>query len=116
MPIPDSAPMQAMRACALALPHAEEGTSCVNVSFHAGGKNFLFMGKKEELFTLRLKLADSLASAQELAAERPENYSAGSGGWTLVTFPHGARVPKKRLQGWIEESYRLIAPKKLQQA
>ncbi|MHC4822505.1 MAG: MmcQ/YjbR family DNA-binding protein [Planctomycetota bacterium] len=116
MTIPDSASMSAMRACALALPHAEEGTSCVNVSFHAGGKNFLFLGKKAEHFTLRLKLAESLAAAQKLTTEKPENYRAGNGGWTLVTFQHGARIPKRRLQGWIEESYRLIAPKRLQQA
>ena len=116
MTIPDHASIEAMRTCALALPHAEEGTSCVNVSFHAGGKNFLFLGRKEEYFTLRLKLGDSLKTAQELAAGKPDNYSAGSGGWTLVTFAYNARFPKKRLQSWIEESYRLIAPKKLQQS
>ncbi|MGB0951584.1 MAG: MmcQ/YjbR family DNA-binding protein [Planctomycetota bacterium] len=107
-------PLGEIRDFAMNLPHAEEGTSCKNVAFKAGGKNFLFMGEKDGGMLLRFKLTSSLEAASQLADKEPERYSCGMGGWTTAWFEAKARLPKKRLQGWIEESYTALVPKKFQ--
>lgn len=83
---------ESIRARAMSLPEAVEGSSCVNRAFSAGGKNFVFYGEKDLTCTLRLKRAE---------------------GWTKVVFsPHDA-PPQDDLEAWITESYRLLAPKRL---
>lgn len=107
-------PLAAIRDLAMALPNVEEGTSCKNVAFKAGGKNFLFMGPRDGGMLLRFKLTSSLEAAGKLADKEPERYSCGMGGWTTAWFLPKARLPKKRLQDWIAESYGAIVPKKFQ--
>lgn len=107
-------PLGEIRKLALAFANVEEGTSCKNVAFKAGGKNFLFMGPKDGGVLLRLKLTTSLDAAAELAEKDPERYSCGKGGWTTAWFKPTARLPKQRLQDWIAESYSVLVPKKFQ--
>jgi hypothetical protein len=63
---------------------------------------------------LRFKLTSSLDTASELADKGPERYSCGKGGWTTAWFQPTARLPKKRLQDWIKDSYTALVPKKFQ--
>ncbi len=107
----ESKPMQAIRKLALAFPDVEESDSCVNRAFSAKKKNFLFLGMKDDTYNLRLKLKGSIPEAESLAKEAPENYSVGLHGWTLITLPHAKNPPRGLMKRWIDESFRLIAPK-----
>ena len=81
-----------IRRYAMRFPEAAEGSSCVNRAFSAGGKNFVFLGEKDDLCTLRLKL-DS--------------------GWTKVEFEPTEPPSTSELESWIEESFLLLAPKRV---
>ena len=109
----ESKPMKAIRKIALSYPDVDEGSSCVNRAFKAGKKAFLYMGMKEDTYNLRLKLSNSLDEAETLEKKSPDNYSVGAHGWTLLTFHHTKQPPKKLLERWIDESFRLLAPKAL---
>ena len=89
----DHAISEAIRAHAMTFPQAGEGSSCVNRAFSAGGKNFVFLGEKADLCTLRLKLAD---------------------GWQKIEFAPDEAPPLADIQAWITESFFLLAPKKVQ--
>lgn len=82
-----------IRAHAMTFPETTEGSSCVNRAFAAGGKNFLFLGEKPDLCTLRLKLA---------------------AGWQKIEFTPDEAPPLSELEAWITESFFLLAPKKVQ--
>ncbi len=109
----ESKPMVAIRKLALKYPEVEEGASCVNRAFKARKKSFVFMGMNDSTYHVRLKLSDSLEEAEQLAEESPEHCSVGAHGWTLITFPHRKAPPKGLMKRWIDESFRLLAPKKL---
>ena len=109
----ESRPMAAIRKLALGYPEAAETDSCVNRAFKARGKSFVFLGMKDETYSVRLKLKDSLDEAEELATDSPENFDVGMHGWTLVTFPHSKSPPRGLMKRWIDESFRLLAPKSL---
>ncbi len=111
----DSNPvLDSLREIAIAMPNAEEGVSCNNATFQVGGKNFYFLGMQKGEVLSRLKLVDSLAEAEELAAKDEARYSAGKGGWVTVRLSPTGRLPKQRMKKWIAESYRKLVPKKLQ--
>jgi len=77
----------------MSFPDAVEGSSCVNRAFSAGGKNFVFYGEKADTCTLRLKLAS---------------------GWTKVEFHPDDAPSVDEIEGWVTESFMLLAPKKVQ--
>jgi hypothetical protein len=72
-------------------------------------KAFLFLGAADAM----MKLSDSLDEANELADAEPERYKAGAHGWVTVAFGDAETLPMDRLLKWLDESYRLLAPKKL---
>ena len=43
----------------------------------------------------------------------PAHYGMGKHGWVTARFAPKAKAPVAVLKAWIEESYRLIAPKGL---
>jgi hypothetical protein len=105
--------MDELSRLALRLPGTAEGIACAGTALEsrtitAGGKAFLFLRETE----LRLKLRDSLPEVTELAAERPDRYSVGAHGWVTIR-PTAARAAPEPYARWIEESFRLIAGKKL---
>lgn len=104
---------QAIRKHAMTFPQTEEGSSCVNRAFKAGGKNFAFLGEKPEECKLRLKLKDSVPEVEALQEDDPERYQVGTGGWTLLTFPPDDPPASADLKRWITESFHLLAPKKV---
>jgi len=83
---------EAIRSYATTFPETTEGSSCVNRAFNAGGKNFVFLGEKDDLCVLRLKLAD---------------------GWQKIEFDPTDPPAIKQIQDWIDESFLLLAPKRL---
>jgi hypothetical protein len=105
--------LQALRKLALRYPETEEAIACKGTAlecsaFKARKKTFLFLSHAE----LKLKLQQSLPEAEELAEKAPERYKAGSGGWVTVMF-RDATPPLDLLERWLDESYRLVAPKQL---
>ena len=104
--------MQALRKIALAFPEVEEGIACKGTAiecatFKVRGKAFLFVGRAD----VRVKLSASLAEVAKVAAKEPDRYQAGAHGWVKVTFGDDEPLPVDALSRWIEESYRLLAPK-----
>lgn len=106
--------MKSLRTLALRYPEAQEGVACEGtsaekVTVKAQRKAFLFLGVSDAM----LKLRESLAEAAELASKEPGRYKIGAHGWVTVTFGDGEPSPLDVLERWIDESYRLVAPKQL---
>jgi predicted DNA-binding protein (MmcQ/YjbR family) len=74
-------------------------------------KIFVFFGgPASEQMTV--KLVESNAHALSVEGARPSGYGLGKSGW--VTVPLAADgVDAALLREWIEESYRIVAPKRL---
>jgi predicted DNA-binding protein (MmcQ/YjbR family) len=104
--------MDELRELALALPGTAEGVACAGTAMEAhtvtaGGKAFLFHRPED----LRLKLRDALPEATALAAAEPGRYRVGAHGWVTVLLADPP--PVDLLARWVEESFRLVASKKL---
>lgn len=107
-------PASTLRAFALKLPGAWEDHPWGESVAKVGKKVFVFFGKpKGIVLSLSVKLPESGFEALELPFTEPTGYGLGKGGWVTVSFADGEDVPVEILTGWIEESYRAIAPKKL---
>lgn len=101
---------EGLRATAMALPEATEGTSCVNRAFRVGKKAFFYLGEKPDHIKLMVKLGSSLPAVQAMDDPR---ISVGTFGWTTVRVPLDDLLELGLLAGWVEESYRELVPKKL---
>jgi predicted DNA-binding protein (MmcQ/YjbR family) len=106
----------ALRAFALGLPGAYEdfpwGESVVKVN----KKVFVFLGIEPDpntSFSFSVKLPISGADVLSLPFTEPSGYGLGKSGWVTVRLLPGDDPPVDVLQGWIAESYRAIAPKRL---
>jgi hypothetical protein len=102
-----------IRDHAMTFPDTTEGSSCVNRAFKAGGKNFAFLGEKEDRCSLRLKLGDSIPDIEASADVDPDRWQVGSNGWVLLTFPPDDAPTTTDLEFWVTESFRLLAPKRI---
>jgi hypothetical protein len=106
--------MQSLRTVALSYPEAQQGIACAGTAaekrtIKARDKAFLFLGKAEVM----LKLCESLAEAVEWATKAPSICRVGATGWVTLTVGNVDVLPLDLLYRWIDESYRLLAPKKL---
>ena len=106
--------VKSLRDLALKYPQAEEGIACAGTAIEkrtikVRNKAFLFLGKADAM----LKLSDSLAGAVKLAAKEPGLYKPGANGWVTVKFDADTSPSQEVLARWIDESYRLLAPKQL---
>lgn len=105
-----------VRDFALGLPGAVEefpwGQSVVKVN----KKIFVFLGAEEGVGPpgITVKLTDDEAHAHAMSAPgaRLTGYGLGRAGWVSVPLGDGA-PPEDLLCDWVEESYRVIAPKRL---
>ncbi len=103
----------AVRAFAAGLPGAWEDHPWGESVYKVGKKVFVFFGLLESDAGLRLtvKLRDSHEEALAFEWVVPAGYGLDRGGWVTCVAPDDA--PLEMLTGWIEESYRLVAPKRL---
>ncbi|WP_214413269.1 MmcQ/YjbR family DNA-binding protein [Sphaerisporangium fuscum] len=105
-----------LREFALGLPGAYEdfpwGESVVKVN----KKVFVFLGIEEETEKWKprfsVKLRESNGHALNLPGAAPTGYGLGRAGWVTVSFTDEA-PDVELLCDWVEESYRLVAPKRL---
>lgn len=105
--------IEGLRALALSFPEVVEGDSCVKRSFKARKKGFLYLGENKDGYNVMVKLGPSIEEARDLASARPDTWSVGKGGWAILKFAPSERPPAGLLERWIDESYRLQAPKTL---
>lgn len=98
---------------ALSLPEAWEDHPWGETVAKVGKKIFVFFGSPDpDLGGMTVKLRDSQEPALSVEGAKPAGYGLGRSGWVSVTF--GPHCPGcDLLKDWIEESYRLIAPKRL---
>ena len=99
-----------VRDFAAGLPEAWEDHPWGETVYKVGKKVFVFLGVGDAGH-LTVKLRDSHDDAMAFAWCKPSGYGLDRGGWVSCTVPEDA--PLDMLLGWIEESYRLVAPKRL---
>jgi predicted DNA-binding protein (MmcQ/YjbR family) len=77
-------------------------------------KVFVFLGGGEdsEHLGMSVKLRDSREQALGVPDAYPTRYGLGRGGWVTVPLRETS-PPLDVLTDWVEESYRLVAPKVL---
>ncbi|MFJ4077339.1 MmcQ/YjbR family DNA-binding protein [Streptomyces iakyrus] len=106
-----------VRAFALGLPDAVEefpwGESVAKVN----KKVFVFLGVQDGSYPLgvTVKLKDETAHAHALACPgaEPAGYGLGKAGWVYIPLEQQGTPAAEVLCDWVEESYRVIAPKRL---
>ena len=110
-------PAGELRHFALDLPGAYEDFPWGDRVAKVGKKIFAFLGSAEggaeRGVGLAVKLRDSHEEAMAMDFTTPSGYGLGRHGWINCSFPPGAEVPVELLCDWIDESYRLIAAKRL---
>src|SRR5215510_800370 len=110
-------PAGELRHFALDLPGAYEDFPWGDRVAKVGKKIFAFLGSAEgggeRGVGLAVKLCDSHEEAIAMDFTTPSGYGLGRHGWINCSFPPGAEVPVELLCDWIDESYRLIAAKRL---
>lgn len=106
--------IQALVDYALSLPGASEHHPWGDIAIKVKGKSFVFLsgGRSGTGCAITAKLPESgqaVLSVHEFAS--PAGYGLGKSGWVFAEFPAGEDAPVELLKGWIDESYRAIAPK-----
>ena len=104
-----------MRAFALSLPEAYEDHPWGESVAKVRGKVFAFFGHdddEEHEPGMSVKLMDSNAQALMVPGAEPTGYGLGRSGWVNVPFTK-ASPPLPVLTDWVEESYRIVAPKRI---
>jgi predicted DNA-binding protein (MmcQ/YjbR family) len=102
-----------IRSFALSLPGAFEDHPWGEDVTKVGGKIFVFLGPGGATQPrTTVKLVESHAHALSIDGAEPTGYGLGKSGW--VTVPVRAKgITRTLLCEWIEESYRIVAPKRL---
>lgn len=100
---------------ALALPGAHLDHPWGEDVAKVRGKVFVFLGNGDPThgFLMTAKLPESGAGILMHDFAQPAGYGLGKSGWVSIRHDHGELPPAEVLADWIEESYRVVAPKKL---
>jgi predicted DNA-binding protein (MmcQ/YjbR family) len=93
-------------AFALSLPEAWEDNPWGDTVVKVRKKIFVFVGSDR----VTVKLDESHGHALSVPGAEPTGYGLGKAGWVTVPV---AGVPPDVLRDWVEESYRIVAPKRL---
>jgi predicted DNA-binding protein (MmcQ/YjbR family) len=103
-----------LRAFALSLPGVSEDFPWGERVAKVNGKVFVFLGHDDQdgppLMTV--KLVESHGHALAIEGAEPTGYGLGRSGWVNVPL-RAESVTLDLLRDWIEESYRIVAPKRL---
>ncbi len=98
---------------ALSLPEAFEDHPWGEDVAKVRGKVFLFLSPAASANpSVTVKLVESHGHALSVDGAQPTGYGLGKAGW--VTIPLRAKGLSRELaRDWVEESYRIVAPKRL---
>lgn len=104
---------ETVRAFAFGLPEAREDHPWGESVAKVGKKVFVFFGvlDSDEGLRFTVKLRDSHEEAMAMPWVVPAGYGLDRAGWVTAEAPDDA--PLEMITGWIEESYRIVAPSKL---
>ncbi len=105
----------ALRKTALAYPQATEDFPWGHRAFKVKKKLFLILSYDKDIFNVTVKLPVTGKQALALPFAQPTGYGLGKSGWVTASFGPKDKVPIELLEDWVDESYRVIAPKKLVQ-
>lgn len=75
------------------------------------GKIFVFLGPPPST-RMTVKLDESHGHALAIEGAEPTGYGLGKAGWVTVPL-RAPGVTLDLMRDWIEESYRIVAPKRL---
>ena len=101
---------------ALSLPETELAQPWGHDLAKVRGKTFVFFGGEAGeagQLSLTVKLPISGEMALALPECEPARYGLGKSGWVVFRTAADAPVDTATLEGWIRQSYRAVAPKKL---
>ena len=98
---------------ALNFPEAREEFPWDERVIKVRGKIFVFLGIVEGTLRVGVKLPVSAEMALTLPFTEPTGYGLGRAGWITARFAARDNPPLDLLRGWIEQSYRAVAPKRL---
>jgi predicted DNA-binding protein (MmcQ/YjbR family) len=76
-------------------------------------KTFAYLSAEGEPLSISCKLPLTGQMALTLSFAKPTGYGLGKSGWVTATFGPKEAPPLDLLKDWIDESYRVQAPKKL---
>jgi len=102
-----------LRAFALDYPETREDKPWGETAIKVRGKSFVFLHGEGGELMVTLKLSDRHEFALEYPFASPSRYGLGKSGWVSCRFSRKDKPPLDLLKAWIDESYRLVAPKKL---
>jgi predicted DNA-binding protein (MmcQ/YjbR family) len=106
-----------VREFALGLPGAVEEHPWGETVAKVNSKVFVFLGVDDGSHPLgvTVKLRDEAAHAHALTAPgaEPAGYGLGKAGWVRIPLAEQGAPAAELLCDWVEESYRVIAPKRL---
>lgn len=106
--------VQPLRKFALAFPGAWEDHPWGENVAKVGKKVFAFFGHDDyPQYGMSVKLPQSRHEALSFSCSEPTGYGLGKSGWVTIRLDKGNPPPLDALLGWIEESYRAVAPKTL---
>jgi predicted DNA-binding protein (MmcQ/YjbR family) len=103
-----------LRTFALSLPGAWEDFPWGERVAKVNKKVFVFFGHDDatEPSLMTVKLVESHGHALAIEGAAPSGYGLGRAGWVNVPM-QAEGVTSELLRDWIEESYRVVAPKRL---
>jgi predicted DNA-binding protein (MmcQ/YjbR family) len=109
-----------LRRFAQSLPESYEDFPWGEAVAKVNKKVFVFLGVEpgspaqgDSLPRMSVKLDDSREAALAVEGAEPTHYGLGKHGWVSVPFASPGGPPVGVLADWIEESFRLVAPKRL---
>jgi predicted DNA-binding protein (MmcQ/YjbR family) len=110
---------QHLRDFAATLPESYEDFPWSEVVAKVNKKVFVFLGAEPgspeapQLPGMSIKLDESREAALAAEGAEPSGHGLGKHGWVTVPYVAPAAPPAGVLADWVEESYRLVAPKRL---
>jgi len=112
--VPRLSPSDRLCRFALGLPGSWEDFPWGDHVVKVAKKIFVFLGAgHDSMARLTVKLEVSHPAAMAVPGAAPTAYGLGKAGWVTVPLDGPGRPPLEVLEDWIEESYRIVAPKGL---
>ena len=102
-----------LRDFALGYPESTEEFPWDERVIKVRGKIFVFLGIFDDMLRVGVKLPVSAPMALTLPYVTPTGYGLAKAGWITAKFDGRRKPPIDLLRGWIDQSYRAVAPKRL---
>jgi len=103
-------------AFAARFPEAWEDHPWDHTVYKVGKKIFVFFGgaaAPDDVLSITVKLPISYEMALTLPYMSPAGHGLWKGGWAALRQRDGDEIDVETIKGWIVQSYRAVAPKKL---